>query len=98
MVQQKRIQLLSVRARVRSLALLSGLGIQNCHEPCVGSRHRLAPVLLWLKVTALIHPLPWEPSYAAGGALKRKKKLKIKKTKSQFPSYLLKEVFLITLL
>ena len=31
-VQQKRIQLGTMRLRVRSLASLSGLGVQHCHE------------------------------------------------------------------
>ena len=30
--QQKRIQLVSMRMWIQSLALLSGLGIQHCHE------------------------------------------------------------------
>ena len=32
MVQQKRIRLVSMRMRVRSLASLSGLRIRRCHE------------------------------------------------------------------
>ena len=32
MAQQRRIRLVSVRIRVRSLASLSGLGIRHCHE------------------------------------------------------------------
>ena len=37
-VQRKRIQLVSVRMRVRSLTLLSGLRIQHCHSCGVGHR------------------------------------------------------------
>ena len=44
----------------------------------VGHRHSLDPVLpcLWcrLAATAQIGPLTWEPPYAVGAALKRKKK------------------------
>ena len=43
----------------------------------VGGRHDLDPTLprLWHRpaATALIQPLPWEPPYAAGAALKKKK-------------------------
>ena len=65
MAQQKWIQLVSMRIRVQSLALLSGLGIQHCCE-------------LWcrLAAVALIQPLTWEPPYAAGSALKRQKTTK----------------------
>ena len=44
----------------------------------VGLRHSSDPVLLWLwhrpAAAALIQPLAWEPAYAAGAALKSKKK------------------------
>ena len=44
----------------------------------VGHRHTSDPVLLWLwlwwAATTLIQPLAWEFSYAAGVALKKKKK------------------------
>ena len=60
-----------MRFPVQSLASLSGLRIQHCHELC---RHGLDPVLLWLccrpVATALIRPLAWEPPYAVGVALK----------------------------
>jgi len=56
--------------RVRSLASLSGLRIRCCHSS--------GPALLWLwrrpVATALIGPLAWEPPYAAGAALEKKKK------------------------
>ena len=57
-----------MRLRVRSLALLSRLRIQRC---CV----------LWCRsaAVALIGPLAWEPPYAVGAALKKKKKRKTKK-------------------
>ena len=52
----------------------------------VGHSRGLDPVLLWLwhrpAAVALIQPLPWEISYAAGAALKKKKKEK--KTNPQF--------------
>ena len=62
MVKQKQIQLGTMRLRVQSLALHSGLRIRCCHE-------------LWrrLAATALIRPLVWEPPYAVGVALKRQK-------------------------
>ena len=62
-MQRKRIRLGTVRLQVRSLASLSGLRIQRCHELW----HRLA-------ATALIGPLAWEPPYATGAALKSKTK------------------------
>ena len=44
----------------------------------VGCRQCSDPALLWLwcrpAAVALIHPLAWEPPYATGSALKRKKK------------------------
>ena len=47
----------------------------------VGHSHGLDPVLLWLRyrlaAAALIRPLAWELPYAAGAALKRKKKKNI---------------------
>ena len=64
-----------MRARVQSLALLNGLGIWHCS---VGCRHDLDLLKLWLwygpAAAALIQPLAWEPSCAAGTALKKKKK------------------------
>ena len=55
--------LVSMRLRVQSLALFSGLRIWHCRE-------------LWcrLAAAALIHPLDWELPYATRAALKRKKK------------------------
>ena len=49
----------------------------------VGRRHGSDLALLWLwcrpEATALIRPLAWEPLYAAGVALKKKKKEKDRK-------------------
>ena len=56
-----------MRMRVQSLALLNGLRIRHCHELW----HRSA-------ATALIQPLAWELTYAAGAALKKQKKKKKK--------------------
>ena len=46
----------------------------------VGRRRSLDPTLPWLwhrpEATAPIGPLAWEPPYAAGAALEKKKKLK----------------------
>ena len=56
----------------------------NCGVDC---RHGLDPALLQLRrrlvATALIQPLAWEPSYAEGPALKRKKKEKKKKKRKE---------------
>ena len=62
------IQLGTMRLRVRSLGLLSGLRIQHCCE-------------LWcrLSATAPIRPLAWEPPYAAGCGPKKDKKQTNKK-------------------
>ena len=55
----------------------------------VGRRCRSDVMLLWLwcgpAAIAPIRPLAWEPSYAAGAALKRPKKKKVKK--SRLPRY-----------
>ena len=79
MAQWKRIQVVSMRMRVRSLALLSGLRISGVALSCgVGHRCDLNPTLPWLwckpKAVALIWPLAWEPLYAVGTALKRQKR------------------------
>ena len=61
-----------MRLWVLSLASLSGLRIRRCCG--VSLRHGSDLVLLWLwgrlAATALIRPLPWEPPYAMGVALK----------------------------
>ena len=72
MAQQKWIWLASMRTQVQSLALLSRLRIQHCHELWCRSKTQLA---LWCRPEAVapIWPLAWEPPYAAGMALKRQK-------------------------
>ena len=63
LAHRKLIQLGTMRSRVRSMALLSGLRIQRCCE-------------LWCRPAAAvpIRPLAWEPAYAAGVALKKRKR------------------------
>ena len=67
-----------MRTQVQFLALPSGLRIWHCHELCVDCRCGSDPTLLWLwhrpAAVAQIQPLAWELPYAAGAALKRKKK------------------------
>ena len=65
-----------MRLQVQSLALLSGLRIQRCHE-------------LWCRpvATAPVRPLAWEPPYAAGAALlfiKNKKSLTFLKYRKNY--------------
>ena len=66
MVQQKRICLVSMTMRVRSLALLSGLRIQS-----------VVP-WLWCRPAgaALTGLLAWEPPYARGCSSKENKQAK----------------------
>ena len=63
---------------VWSLALLSGLGIQRCHELWCRRISDLALLWLWCKpwTTAPFGPLAWKPPYAKGAALKSEKKNK----------------------
>ena len=88
MAQWEQIWLGSIRTQVQSLALLSGLRIQHCHELWCRSQKRLSPELLWLwcrpAAVAPIRPLAWEPPYAAGMALKRQK-TKNKQTNKKNP-------------
>ena len=74
-----------MRTWVRSLALLSGLRIQRCSKLWCRLQPGSDPALLWLwrrpLATVPIGPLPWEPPYAMGVALKDKK-IKIKKIKN----------------
>ena len=70
-----------MRTQVRSLALLSGLRIQCCHELWCRLQTGSDPMLLWLwcrlAATTPIQPLAWEPPFVTGAALKsRKKKIK----------------------
>ena len=75
--QQRRIQLGTMKLRVRSLASLSGLGIRHCHE-LWGKSQTSDLALLWLwcrpAATAPILPLAWELPYAVGTALKERRK------------------------
>ena len=63
----------------RSVGQRSGVAV-SCG---VGCRRGSDPVLLWLwcrpVAIALIQPLPWEPPYVTGVALKKTKRLKKKK-------------------
>ena len=65
---------------IQSLAWNSGLRICVTVSYAVGHRHGLDPPLLWLwcrlAAAAQIHPLAWEPPYAASAALKTAKKKK----------------------
>ena len=83
--QRKRIQLGTVRLRVRSLASLSGLRIRHCCELWCRSQMWLRYALLWLwhRLVAASpnRPLAWEPPYALGAALRRQKTKKKKKKK-----------------
>jgi len=87
MVQQKCIQLGTMRFLVQSLASFSGLSkdpalLWSCG---VGCRHGLDLALLWLwcrsVATAPIGPLAWDPPYDADVALKKKKKKKKRHTR-----------------
>ena len=53
----------------------------------VGCRHSSDPALLWcrLAAVALIGPLAWEPLYATGAALRRRKKERKKESKQIKP-------------
>ena len=65
-----------MRIRVQSLASLSGLGIQHCHELWFRLQTLSDPELLWLwcrlAAVALIQPLALEAVCALGVALKKK--------------------------
>ena len=73
------MQPVTIKTWVLSLASLSGLRIQCCHEMWyrVGHRHDLDPALLWLwyrpAATAPIQSLAWKHPYAVGAALKKTK-------------------------
>ena len=70
--QQSQTQLASMRIGVQSLALLSGLRIQSCHE-------------LWCRLQTQLHirPLVWEPPYAVSVASKKERKQERKKARKQ---------------
>ena len=73
-----------MRLRVPSLASLSGLRIQRCHELWCRSQTRLgshvAVAVARLVATAPIQPLAWEPPYAVGAAQEIAKRQKKKKS------------------
>ena len=81
MAKQRKIRLGILRLQVQSLALLSGLRIQHCHELWCRSQTWLKSgiAVLWCRPAAVapIRPLAWEPPYAVGVTLKRKKKFRI---------------------
>ena len=83
MVQWKQIRLVSMRAQVPSLVLLSGSGSGIAVSCGVGCRCGSDPVLLglWrrLVATAPIRPLAWEPPYAMGAIQEMAKRQKKKK-------------------
>ena len=85
-VQQKWIWIVSMRMHGWSLASLSGLGIQHCHELWCRSQTQLRSWLLWLwhrlAAVAPIWPLAWELPNAMGMAVKSKKSKKTKKQKT----------------
>jgi len=82
-VPWKRILPGTMRLRVQSLALLSELRIQRCHELWCRSQKWpgscVAVAVCRLAAVAPIRPLVWEPPYAVGMALKRKKEKRKRK-------------------
>ena len=70
-----------MRTQVQPLASLSGLGIWRCRELWCSLDLALLWLWLWRRPAAavLIGPQAWEPPYAAGAALKSKKKGKKKR-------------------
>ena len=92
MVQQKQIWLGTMKLQVQSLALLSSLRIQCCHELWCRWQTRLRSGIAWhwsrLAAVALIAPLAWEPPYAMGMALKGKKTKKKKVNHLNTASYI----------
>ena len=75
--QQKQIWLASMRIQVQSKALLSGLRISIAVSCSAAHRRGLDLALLWWRsvATAPIWSLGWEPPYAKGTALKKKKSI-----------------------
>ena len=75
MVEWKQIQLGTMRLRVQSLALLSGLRILCCCElqcsPQIWLRSHISVALCRSAAIAPIKPLAWELPYDKGMALKR---------------------------
>ena len=74
--QRKQIQAGTMRLRVRSLASLSGLRIQRCHELWCRLQMRLQSGIAVVWRTG---PLVWKPPYAPGMALKINKECQQKK-------------------
>ena len=73
--QWKWIWLGPMRLRVWSLALLRKLRIRHCRELWCRLQTQLgSSIAVAVAAAALIWSLAWEPPYAAGAALKRKKK------------------------
>ena len=68
-----------MKTRFQSLAWLGVLRIPHCCDCDVGCRRGSDPELLWLwgrpAAIALIQPLAWEPPYATGVALNKKKEI-----------------------
>ena len=83
MVQQKQIQLGSMRLQVRSLALLSGLWIRCCCELCRRSQTQLGSCIAVTVAWASSCSSDWTPSLGIsiwhGCSPKKRKKEKIKK-------------------
>ena len=80
--QWKQIQLVSMRTKVLSLALLSGLRIWCCcklwwrPQTRLGSHVVVVWLWHWLTAAAPIQPPAWELPFATCAALKREKKKK----------------------
>ena len=88
MAQWKRIQLGTMRLWVRSLASLSGLRMQRCHELWCRSqmllRSGVAVALVWAGSNSSDWtPMDWGPPHAMGAALKRQKDQKKRKKKKK---------------
>ena len=75
--KQKWIWLVSMRRWIQSLALLSGSGIQRCHELWCGLQTWLGSCVV--VAVAPIQTLSWELLYATDVTLETKKKPKTKK-------------------
>ena len=79
-VQQKQIQLVSIRMRVRSLASINGLRIHRCHELWCRSktwlRSCVAVAVAYASSSSSDSTPSLGTSYAMGVALKSKKKKK----------------------
>ena len=90
LVQQKRIQLETIRLLVQSLASLISQGSGITMSCSVGHRRSSDLALLWLwrrlAAVAPVRPLAWEPPYAMGAAPKRQKTKKKKKKKGAVPN------------